>query len=213
MTQAPPRRSSGIGLYLLTAAFALFTLCAPAIWLALAKPWEGAPEPPPPDAGTDAGSDAGTDAGPPPPVVTNYRGTAPQAGPVTFGGRPYCEYSASFTELEVELTTRGVDDQGRPVAVSGRVLATYAEETSRNCPYPINPSNRHELAFTSAAYEGAELVVQYTSSGTAAPPSRATLRVTIAERVVDGTLALQRNDNFAPQLQFTMTSQVHLEQQ
>ncbi len=192
---------------LLTVSFALFTVCSPIGYYVLTRVYEPEPEPAPVvDAGVDAGP---PDAGPPAPEVITYRGTLAQSTTATYGGRPYCRYQVSFTDLELVVTTVGVDAQNRPLPTGGQVGATYAEQTIEHCPHQPIPQNTHELAFAGADYEGDVVVIRF-DARSGDPIVAATLRGTFRDGALEGTLAIRRIDQRDEKLVFAVEAVMRL---
>jgi hypothetical protein len=211
--QAPPapppppfKPRSNAALYVAIVAFLFFALCGPGLYVGLARPWESPPAPPdagPPDAGPP-------DTGPPVIPVITYRGTVERSSSGPFGGQGrYCRYAATYGPIELELTTQGTDDQGRPIITGGRGTATYNERVVDRCPHPPLASNPQQLAFVSAQYEEATAVVSLrTQSG--APTTENTLRGTFADGAFAGTLVMRRNDQQDALLLFQVEAPFHL---
>lgn len=192
--QIPPfRRPSSIGLYLSIAGYVFFSIVGTITFLAIVRPWESEePAPPPPPE---------PDAGPPAPETHAFRGTLAEAPRMRFGGRPYCSYEGWFTELEVEITTTGVDERGRPIPTGGRAAATYEERETDRCPHEIIPPNRHELTFASVEPAGDEVLIRFTHQS-GSPPLAVTFRGGFGDGVLDGTLEIRREQDLNQRLLF-----------
>jgi hypothetical protein len=208
----PFRRRSSAGLYLSIAGYVFFSLVGTGAFLAITRPWESEPAPPPPepDAGPPPEPDAGPppepDAGPPPPEVHSYRGTLAAAPNFRFGGGPYCDYEGRLTEMELEITTTGVDAAGHPIPTGGRAAVTYDERELGNCPHEIIPPNRHEYGFASVEPAGDEVVIHFMHQS-GSPPLALTFRGGYGEDVLDGTLEMRRNQ---PEINSRLVFQVQV---
>jgi len=119
------------------------------------------------------------------PTARTYKGSMDMVPPVTFGGLPYCTYTITLKQLQVELGI--LPSSGK--AVSGRVQDLNVEavipSTTPNCPADLevilpniatytlqaaNPSsNGQTLTFTGAAgnMPPADLTVELSSVGSA----------------------------------------------
>jgi hypothetical protein len=78
-----------------------------------------------------------------------FRGTLAQTPAVAFGGAPYCNYTITLKQLEIDL-----DLLPSGQVTTGRVQALNVEATDANCPYLPIPPNIASYTLQSAVPAG-----------------------------------------------------------
>lgn len=120
-----------------------------------------------------------------------------QIGPVSYGGGPFCEYQATFTNVAIEARTSATTiDQFT-------VNMTY-NEFAPACPFPALPSNTHTFQLLGVVDEGGGAITVDFTQLTGMPNLGLTF---VGSRQGDGTysgdLIFSRSDS-DPMLNFTI---------
>ena len=153
--------------------------------------------------GPGPGSDATTADDAAMPIT--YRGSAAQTAAFPFGGTPYCNYTETLKQLEVELL----------IAMSGSVVSGEARNLNvegivGSCPNGVIPATQANYTLQSATptATGAHLVFRGASSNNPGVSLVGELKRTGSTYAVD--LTFHRGDQPDPLLAWTVTASLPL---
>lgn len=105
--------------------------------------------------------------------VATYRGTLDSSAAVKFGGPPYCEYTITLKQIELELTVSTAGD-----FIGGTAQDLAVEAIVPPCPNPPQPSQIHKFAFRSATPAGTATMVMMDSAASNMPLTSLAITVT-----------------------------------
>jgi hypothetical protein len=140
-------------------------------------------------------------------VGTSYAGTAPSAS-ANFGGAPYCNYTATLTNIQMSLNF----DLTEGTILAGQI-SDVMTETNTDCPYGTIAPNVNAYAISSATLSNNNISATFTPSASNEPLGTATFQGTLSGATITGTLTFQRPDTTAPILAWTVVAQAQLTQQ
>lgn len=143
-------------------------------------------------------------------VPRTYRGTTDQVPPVTFGGMPYCMYTITLKQLEIEL---GLLSSGQPT--TGRVQNLNVEavipSTVPNCPPTLEviPPNIAVYNFESAMPGTGGTTITFKGAAGNQPPADLTVELSSVGSAFQARLGFHRN-NQPPPLDWSVIATVSL---
>jgi hypothetical protein len=152
-------------------------------------------------------ADAAVDAAPTPRA---YKGTMDMLPAVTFGGLPYCTYTITLKQLEVEI---GILPSG--LVATGQVQALNVEavvpSTTPNCPadFEVIPPNIATYAFESAKPSANGQTITFKGGAGNMPPADLTVELSSVGSAYQAKLGFHRN-NVVPPLDWSVIATVSL---
>ena len=155
--------------------------------------------------------DAGADDAAPTPRI--YKGTMDTVPTVTFGGVPYCTYTITLKQLEVEL---GILPSG--LVASGQVQDLNVEavvpSTTPNCPADLEviPPNIATYAMQSVAASDNVQTLMFKGGASNMPPVDLTVELSSVGSAYQAKLGFHRN-NVVPPLDWSVIATVSLSAQ
>lgn len=143
-----------------------------------------------PDAGTADSSGTSNDK------YRRYTGAAATAGPVDFGGPPYCHYRVSLSAIKLDIVTREDRELARMVVTDTRI-----EESTMGCMLAPAPPNGQVFEHVGAPVPAASGVFAVTpiGAGTNSPMTALAVRVTgLGDGTPSATATWTRTDQVPP---------------
>jgi hypothetical protein len=140
--------------------------------------------------------DAAVDASPPPRA---YKGTMDMVPAVTFGGLPYCTYTITLKQLEVEI---GILPSG--LVATGQVQDLNVEavvpSTTPNCPadFEVIPPNIATYTMQSVTPSANGQTLTFKGGPSNMPPVDLTVELTTVGSAYQAKLGFHRNNVAAP---------------
>jgi hypothetical protein len=153
--------------------------------------------------------DAGPDA-PKPPGTTTYRGTLQMSPTVTFGGPPYCTYTETLRQIEIELNllTTGEVKGGSSQALSVEMVLATTDPACDAGP-GIEP-NIHKFTFRSATRVGTGYMVLMDGNIANDPATSLAFMLTPATGAFTAAARWTRSGGIADSLNWNLTSNLTL---
>jgi hypothetical protein len=154
--------------------------------------------------------DAAADASPTPRA---YKGTTDMVPAVTFGGLPYCTYTITLKQLEVEI---GILPSG--LVAAGQVQDLNVEavvpSTTPNCPADLEviPPNIATYTMQSVAPSANGQTLTFQGGPSNMPPVDLTVELTTVGSAYQAKLGFHRN-NVVPPLDWSVIATVSLSPQ
>lgn len=150
-----------------------------------------APEP-------DAASDAPVDAVPAMP----YRGTQSETTPAPFGGAPYCNYTITLKQLQIDLAMLPSKQ-----ASSGHVQALNVEGTDASCPNGVIPPSIANYTLSASAPGAGVTTLTFQSAPENVPQASLVANLTPTGSQYTAVLTFHRTDQI-PQLDWTVQTTI-----
>jgi hypothetical protein len=148
----------------------------------------------------DAG--AGSDSGGTP---TTYKGTLAQTTPVAFGGMPYCNYTMTLKQLDLQLAILPSKQ-----IVSGHAEALNVEGADTACTQPLIPPSIAKYTFTTAKPSPSGTTLVFTGDTANAPPVTLSVDVVSAGTAFQANLGFHRTDGITASLNWTVIATIPL---
>jgi hypothetical protein len=126
-------------------------------------------------------------------TATTYRGTLDQTSPVTFGGDPYCSYTITLKQLDVEL---GILPSSHQVT-TGRVQDLNLEASLPPCTLPTIPPGIATYTLASAAPSATGTKLTFQGAADNAPVASLGINLSPSGSTYQATLTFQRTDSEA----------------
>jgi hypothetical protein len=139
---------------------------------------------------THSSADAASDTPPAEPPVT-YKGTLTQTQAMPFGGSPYCDYTITLKQLEIELVILPLANQ----VVSGSVDDLNVEAAVPPCPNGSIPVGIARYTFAPAAPAASNAALTFTGDSANAPNASLSVQLMSAGNVYQANLGFHRTDS------------------
>jgi hypothetical protein len=136
-----------------------------------------------------------------------YRGTLSQTTPAPFGGTPYCNYTITLKQLEIDLAMLPSDQ-----ATSGRVQALNVEATDTSCPYGVTPPMIASYTLSSSSTGASGTVLTFQGAIDNAPVASLVATLTRSGSAYLAALTFHRTDEMPP-LAWTVQTTITLSPQ
>jgi hypothetical protein len=148
--------------------------------------------------GPDAASDAPVDAVPPAP----YKGTQAETSPAMFGGTPYCNYTITLKQIEIDLSMLPSKQ-----ASSGRVQALNVEGTDASCPNGVIPPTIANYTLSASAPSSGGTTLTFQGAPDNQPQASLVANLTPTGTQYTAVLTFHRTDQI-PQLNWTVQTTI-----
>lgn len=127
------------------------------------------------------------------PMAIPFKGTMAQTTPVAFGGTfnniPYCNYTITLRQLEIDL---GILTSGQ--VTTGRVQALNVEATDATCTQPVIPANIASYTLQSATPSGNTIRLVFQGAAGNAPAASLIATLTPSGAAYSAALTFHRTD-------------------
>jgi hypothetical protein len=147
------------------------------------------------DAATDSGGGDGGGGG----VPTTYKGTLAQTTAVAFGGAPYCNYTITLKQLDVQLAILPSKQ-----IMSGQAQALNVEATEAACPNGTIPASIAKYTFAPAKPSPSGTTLVFTGAAANAPVVTLSVDVVSAGTAYQANLGFHRTDSPIASLNWTV---------
>jgi hypothetical protein len=143
-------------------------------------------------------------AGTPAPVM--YKGTLDQTTPVTFGGSPYCSYTITLKQLELDLAIVPGSNQ----VASGSVEDLNVEAIVPPCPNGAIPAGIARYTFAPAAPASDSAALSFTGDAANDPVASLAVQLSSVGSAYQASLGFHRTDSPVAALNWSVVATISL---
>ena len=136
-----------------------------------------------------------------------YQGTLGQTTPKPFGGAPFCNYTITLKQLEIDLA---ILPPGQ--ATSGRIQALNVEATDAACTHDIIPATIANYTLSSSSVGAGTTTLTFAGAAGNAPMASLVVSLTPSGSAYNAVLTFHRTD-IAPPLDWMVQTTLLLSPQ
>ncbi len=136
--------------------------------------------------------------------ATTYKGTLAETKTVTFGGEPFCEYTMTLKDVEIEIAALDSGD-----VIGAAVKDTAVETSVPPCPHPPMATSMQRFALTTVTKTASGATLAFEGASTNRPETSLVIDLTRVGVTYEASVGWKRSDQ-TPPLVWEVTAKVTL---